>query len=1013
MRLSAQQSRSVLQAQHRASLAVLLVAVFGGLVQAESESTLTGEVVDPSNRAVPDAEVVVRNSATLVERIAKTTKEGLFEFAALPAGTYRLHLSAPGFRPYTVDAIAIEVARTFDLHVRLEVGDLSQEVTVQAQIELIDIGTTSVGHIIDQRTVQDMPLNGRYLLDLAVLSPGSVTPSQNGFNTTPTRGLGAFGINAAGSREDTTNYLINGITLNDQLFSGIMFQPSISAVREFKIDSSTLSAEYGHSSGAAVNLETRSGGSAYHGELFEFLRNNMLDTRNFFTLTSHEALPFKRNQFGANLGGPMIRGKTFFFAYYEGMHQAQQSDLNSLVLSNAQRQSAVAVTAMLVPFIPRPNFTDSTGMPRFIGWASAPVNGDQSGMDVIHIFNQRDSLHGFYSTYLTKTVEPAGRGTTIPGFGYAQKALRQFLSLSESHSFSQHINELRFGMNRQSSSTRTRAELNPTDFGIQDGITQAIGLPQISIAGGALSFGGPSTLPSGRGDTTFVTGDTLTSTFGRNSLKVGGEYRQFLNNNYRMGAGSFTFASVSEFLADTANSFSVILGSQSSSIAQGELGFFIQDGYKWRPNLTLELGFRYDWNMTPSERFGRFIVFDPGTAALVNLGQQDHPIYKQNDKNLQPSFGFAWDPFRDGKTSVRSAYAVFVDQPITNVVVGTAANPPLASPLTVSGSVGFETAINLAQAVGLAPMTVDHRFRNAYLQSWNFNLQRQVVPSLALMAGYIGSKGTHLTLARNINQPIDGVRPYLAVSLSGPILPGMPLGNVVQMESTGNSSYNALWISAARRLAGGLHLNVSYTLSKSLDYNSLSSQGVVVQDSYNLRGAHGLSDYDARHRLVANAVYELPFGGQRFSAGWQLAAIVQVQSGNPVSIVTTNSTFTGVANTLRPDVTGPIAVIGAPDRWFDAKAFTPVAGFGNLGRNVVIGPGFSNTDLALLKNTKLGERVSVQFRVEIFDLFNHANLGQPGNVVGSPGFGRITNTRFPTGESGSSRQAQLGVKLVL
>jgi hypothetical protein len=232
------------------------------------------------------------------------------------------------------------------------------------------------------------------------------------------------------------------------------------------------------------------------------------------------------------------------------------------------------------------------------------------------------------------------------------------------------------------------------------------------------------------------------------------------------------------------------------------------------------------------------------------------------------------------------------------------------------------------------------------------------------------------------------------------------------VESTGNSSYNALWISVRKPVARGLQINASYAWSKSLDYNSLSSQGVVVQDSYDLRGDRGLSSYDARHHFVTSAIYDLPLRGNRLAEGWQLSLILQLQSGNPVNIVTTNTTINGVAGTLRPDVTGPVHIVGSVDRWFDTSVFASVQRFGNLGRDVVVGPGFSNTDFSVLKNTRFGERIHLQFRAEIFDLFNHANLGQPGNVVGSPSFGRITNTRFPTGESGSSRQVQFGIKVI-
>jgi hypothetical protein len=990
----------------------LLLGISVGVLHADSNSRLTGRVVDPADRVVPNAEILVHNTATSVEQSVNTNSEGIYEIPVLPVGTYRVQVKAPGFRRYTVEALTTEVARALVLDVRLEVGDVTQEVTVSSRAALIDAATTSVGHVIDGRTVQEIPLNGRYFLDLALLAPGSVTPSQTGFNTAPARGLGTLGINTAGNREDTVNYVINGITLNDPVFNAIDFQPSISTVREFKIDNSTLSAEYGQNSGAVVNVATRSGTGQFHGELFEFLRNDDLDARNFFTLTSTEPAPFKRNQFGASLGGPISKGRTFFHFSYEGLRQLQEVDLNSLVLSAAQRASASdPEIAKLIALIPLPNFIDSSGIPRFIGSASAPVDADQWSMDLSHILNKSDQFHGYYSIYRTQSTEPAGRGNTIPQFGYSQFPLRQFFSLNELHTFGHRINEVRLGMNRLASHTNPNFQLNPEDFGIRDGITQSIGLPQINIAGGALNFGGPSVFPSGRGDTTLAAGDTLSCLCGRHSLKIGGEFRQYFNNNFRLGTGAFNFAGVPDFLADNANSFSVTLGNPSSTIVGRALGLFVQTNYKWRPNLTLELGLRYEWNMTPHERYGRFIVFDPASASLIRLAP-DADIYHQNNKNFEPRVGFSWDPFSDGKTAVRGAYGIFVDQPITNVVVGTAGNPPVAIPLTFAGAIRLDNAIDQARAAGLAPATVDRGFDNAYLQSWNFNVQRELLPGLAAMAGYFGSKATHLTLVRNINQPIDGLRPFSAASPTSAILPGKPLGNITQTESTGNSSYNALWVTVSKPLARGLLFNASYTWSKSLDDNSLSSQGVVVQNSYHVRGDRGLSDFDARNRVVARVIYDLPFHGNRLVETWQLAIILQAQSGNPVNIVTSNSTLTGVSNTVRPDVSGPIQMVGSVDRWFDTSVFTPVASFGDLGRNVVIGPGFNNTDFSLTKNTLVHEKINVQLRAESFDLFNRANFGQPGNVAGSPAFARITNTRFPTGESGSSRQLQLGIKVM-
>jgi hypothetical protein len=481
-----------------------------------------------------------------------------------------------------------------------------------------------------------------------------------------------------------------------------------------------------------------------------------------------------------------------------------------------------------------------------------------------------------------------------------------------------------------------------------------------------------------------------------------------------LDTGTFTFANVNTFIAGNASSFSVTLGDRSSAILQSALGMYVQDNFKLRPNLTLELGLRYDLNMTPNERFNRFVVFDPATRTLVQVGSNGlDQVYKTNNKNFEPRVGFAWDPFKDGKTSVRAAYAILTDQPVTNVVTPLTSNPPLATPLAISsGSITFANAATVAGLSGLAPNSVDSNFDNAYVQDWNLNIEREITPSLVASAGYFATKGTHLRTSRNINQPVNGgARPFPTVSAASLIRPGAVLNNITEIEGTGNSSYNAMWLTATKRLSRGLQFNVSYTWSKSIDYTSLNSQGVILQDSYNEQANRGLSDFDARHRFVFSGLYELPFKGNQLVEGWQLSTILQSQSGNPVTIVINNAAFTGNNNTVRPNSTGPIAILGTPARWFDTTPFAiPVGTFGNLGRNVVIGPGFNNTDFSVIKRTKLGENKLIEFRAEFFDIFNHANFGQPGRVVGSATFGQITNTRFATGDSGSSRQIQFALK---
>jgi len=996
------------------ALGIILPFILVLEVSAQSTASIEGQVFDQDGAVIPSVKIVARSAEIGVERKTVSDTAGRYLLAALPVGDYTVEASTSGFKKQVVESVTIEVSRRLIQDFQLEVGDVSEQITITSSNGGIERSTMSVGHVIDRRMVQDIPLNGRYFLDLGLLVPGSVTPPQGAFSSAPIRGLGSFSITTGGSREETVNYIINGITLNNLTNSSITFQPSIGAVQEFKVDNSTFSAEYGQSSGAVVNIATRSGGNDFHGEVYDFFRNDALDARNFFTLTANQPPPFKRNQFGGQLGGPIVKEKAFFFFSYDGLRQRQSVNLNSLVLSDSQRASVSdPVILKLLPLIPRANFVDSAGTSRFVGSAKASVDTDQWSIDLSYNADKNDRLHGYYSAYSTSLTEPNRNGNTVPGFGNTTDQLRQVFTLNETHIFgSTLVNELRFGFNRFSSATVPNAQLNPTEFGINHGITEPIGLPQISVAGG-LNFGGPSINPSGRGDTTFIVGDSFNYQRGKHSLKGGGEYRQFLNNNFRQGTGSFNFPTVASFLAGTANSFSVTLGSQSSSIAEGALGFFVQDNYKVRSNLMLELGLRYEWNMTPTERYDRFIVFDPSSASLIRVGDQIDEVYQQNNKNVQPRVGFAWDPFGDGKTSVRAAYALQTDQPMTSVVIGTSTNPPLAIPLTFSGAIRLDNAINQARPAGLAPQSIAHDFTNAYLQSWNFNVQREVLRNIALSVGYFGSKGTHLISRRNLNQPINGVRPFRTLSQSSPTLPGTSLGNITQVESGGNSSYNALWVKGSQRLARGLQFQASYTWSKSLDSNSFSTGGIVGQDSYNLKGDRGLSDFDARHRLVFNGIYDLPLRGHLCLDGWQLAAIVQLQSGSPINIVTSNSTVNGIGNTLRPDVNGPITMLNTVERWFDTSAFTAVPRFGNLGRNVVIGPGFKNTDLAIIKNTKLNETVRMQFRVEFFDLFNHANFGTPGNIVGTPAFGQITSTRFQTGESGSSRQIQFAVKITI
>jgi hypothetical protein len=990
-------------------LSILMASPAGG----QTMAALQGRVSDSSDAALPGASVKARDVATGLTSVAAANAEGRYQLPAITAGTYQVTAEARGFRSERIESLTFEVGRTLVRDFQLAVDTRRETVVVSAELPLLDRATSVVGHVVSSQAVQEIPLNGRHFVDLGMLVPGSVAPSQTGFSTTPIRGTGALAFQTTGNREEAVGYIVNGVTTNNLTFGSISFPPPVASIQEFKVDNSTFSAEYGHVSGAIVNLVTRSGTDHYRGEAYEFFRNDALDARNFFEFNTPDPHPFDRNQFGGTFGGPILRGRTFFFATYEGLRQRQGIDMNGVVLSDAQRAAAAdPVVRNLIPLIPRANQFDADGTPRFVGAADASVDENTWTGDVRHNAGTRDRLLAFFGRQRITGVEPGAQGTNIPGFGQQRAITKTTLTVNETHMFGAGLlNEARFGRTMQDGGTFPAAVLNPADFGIADGVNRRLGLPQMVVAG-ALNFGGPATLPQGRKDTLYVFNDTLTYAAGRHTAKAGGEFRRFLNNNFAEGTGQFNFPGMAAFLSGTANAFGITLGERRSRITEDALSFFAQDAIRLGPSLTIDLGLRYEWHMTPTERDDQFVVFDAATASLVRVGVDVDKIYRENDRNIEPRLGLAWTAGDDGRTVVRAAFGSAVDQPGTTAVNGTAGNPPFATPLSATGAIPLSAAVSLTQPIGLAPVTVDPGLRNASLRSWNVNLQRQLRGHFAASVVYFGSRGADLRISRNLNQPINGVPPYPALSVTSPIRPGAPLGSITQVESTGFSRYHALSLTASKRLSRGLLFDTSYTWSKSLDTNSLNSSNFNVQDGYDIPNQYGLSDFDARHRFVLSATYQLPFDGNAWTRDWQIATVVQSQSGNPVNIVTSNASLNGVANTVRPDLVAPIRIIGSVDRWFDPASFAAVPRFGTLGRNVVIGPAFHNTDLSVRKLLTMG-RYRVQLRADAFDLFNHPNLGPPGNVVGSPTFGKISRTRLPTGEAGSSRQIQLVAKLSL
>jgi hypothetical protein len=1049
----------------------------------QSTASLSGTVSDPSGAVVVNATVTVHSLGTGLDRVVNTDSAGLYVVPSLQPGNYRVHATAAGFSAYTVPTVTLEVDSQVSVNMHLAVSTAGETVQVESSVQEIESQTITVGQVIDNTAVQDLPLNGRHFLDLTVLTPGGVVADAAGSLTASSRGLGANSFLTAGNREDSVNFQINGINLNDIDQNQITFQPSISTTSEFKIDNSTFSAEYGRSDGSIVSVATRSGTDHFHGEAFDYFRNEALDARNYFNRSFNtgtglplagntgDKAPLKRDNFGGSAGGPIWRGHTFFYGSYEGLRQHQGILQNSEVITQANQTTIAAnktaepVAAALAALIPLPN----SGTTNYVSFTPGPVNIDQYTVDILHQMGANDSLHGFYAFQKDVRTEPALQGDTIPGWGDHRAAHRQIGTLSETHIFNPNVvNEARLGFNRIAIVFNPANTINPTSVGLGDGFNSNVGLPQTTLSDIGLVFGGPSGFPQGRDDTTGVLSDTVTMLKGKHTVKWGGEFRRYLVASFTGNIGTLTFTTSttasSLFQTDETTVFSIQPNIVDSRVYADSTAGFIQDNFKLTPNVTLEGGVRFEWNGTPVEGENRFTIFNPTTVTLAQVGTNGlaaNSAYKQN-YNLEPRVGFAWDLFGTGKTVLRGGYAYLVDQPVAGVVVGMASNPPFSSAVSYSSTttpIPLSSLYASAAASSISIYGVNPNYKNAYIESFNLNVQQALPWGLVAQVYYDGSVGRHLEVESNINQPVGAtsavqVRPFAALAANSPIKPGISITNTNIGYRTSNSysNYNAMWAVLSKNMSNGLDFSMNYEWTKSMDINSLGSQGgLTLPDSNNPKENYGLSDFDVRQHYAATAVYNFHSKSNRLLSGYQLSTIVQYQTGNPVNITAGNSSFNGVTGLPRPTQLGPVVrekqqtpgianvtlfqsigegyggticdvtnvtptclleVQGTQASATATTAPTVYTGLGTMQRNALTGPGFADVDLSGEKDTKIFNGLNFNLRADAFDILNHPNFGQPSGNAQSLSFGQITATRFATSDGGSSRQLQISAKFI-
>jgi hypothetical protein len=1016
----------------RASI-TLLASVY--LFAQPTTAELAGVASDPSGSVIPGAPITLVNPATGANRQALTDAQGAYRFLRLTPGAYELSAAPQGFRPERRTGITLSVGQQAVLNLNFEVATVATEAVVSAGAVLIDLQNTALSDVMDPKAIRELPLNGRDFAQLALLEPG-VTPSRR---TGDSGGPGTkLVIN--GNRPSQVSFVLDGSDINDAnnntpgSAAGVLL--GVDTLEEFRVNTNAYSAAYGRSAGGVISAVTKSGTNQLHGSLFEFVRNSAFDAKNFFDAASSPIPAFRRNQFGAEVDGPIIKNKTFFLASYEGLRQrlgvtsrTVVPDTNARlgIFPNGTRVNVNPSVPAYLALVPLPNdrsFGDGTG--EYVAAASQSVDENFFVARIDHRFNDKTSLFGrFTQDRATVAIPDALR------FVQAEtKSDNRYFTVEATRVLTERlVNTARFSIN-QSNSNGINNYLRPPDASLSFFPGRPFG--QISVVG-FFSLGPSRFGPSFSKQRLFQFSNDLSWVRGRHSLKFGFDHRfyQLPTSRPQSPYGFYQFNGLSDFLQ--ARPASVELTLPESQInrdwRQSMTAFFVQDDIRLHRRLSLNLGVRYERVSVPEEANGLSSNF---RNVLTDKAPTVGPMFTNpSNKNFAPRAGLAWDPTGSGKTSIRSGFGLFFD-PIWTDFYANAGNR--LAPFYVLGSIRnpvfprAETLVNNPGFVLGRQDVLQYNPANPYTMQYNFTVQRQLASATALTVSYAGQRGVHLVRFVDGNQAIpqiqaDGRKFFPADSVTrNPNLTG-----VRYKVTDGQSVHNALQLSLQQRLKAGMLLRLNYNFARTIDDGSVTvTQGGdndLPQDPDSRKAERGLSNYDVRHYFAAFWNWDLPAAPglpKWLGAGWQWNSISTFAAGNPFSVVVgfdrARARFQAGTSPQRPDLvagrsTNPI--LGGPDKYYDTSAFAlPAAGyFGNLGRNTLIGPGLAMVDMSVNKRFQLTEKVGLQFRTEMFNSMNRPNFSIPTartvftatGAVGSAG--RITTTQT------SARQLQLGLKL--
>lgn len=1070
--------------------AVLLSFMTGGLFGQTSTGTIKGSIVDTSGAPIPGAKVLILEEATKQSREQLSNQEGVFEFPLIQRGVYTITVERTGFRKEVVRNIELQVAEVRDVSVSLSVGEVTETVTVEASAGLMQTSEASLSQVIDEKRVTQLPINGRNMLQLISLAPGvtqggraSATQRQANYGPSFTMG---------GQRDSTSVVLVDGIEISGMEVNNYPLAiPSLESVSEFRVLTANGSAEFGGNSGAIVNVASKRGSSDFHGTAFEFLRNNAMDARNFF---STKVAPLKRNQFGGIVSGPLFipklyeqRDRTFWMFSFEGIRQKNAIDNTALVPDPSIRggdfsQVRDAVFQLVDPVTKQPfannvipqNRITSFGTQVASLWPN-PNNGDPArnylaapprslesdifATRIDHKLSTNNNLFGRLTINNPNDRGP-GQGGVFAGFDSIQVdantqavvGLTTILNPST-------INELNLGF------VRFRRDRESQDS-FQRNWLQALGVNGVPSEN-PFTWGAPAIAVSGFTSIGYSTAnsyfhwvsqsaqivDNLTMVRGAHTLKTGVTFNARRNSStqWLTPNGSYTFSGVfsAQPPVTATNRYQafadLLMGVPSAYTAQTDpfllrlqnsLFFtYFQDDWRVSPNLTINMGLRWEYFGKPSDRYDRIVSFDLATGQQVLPGQNGVPrnFINPDRNNFGPRLGFAWRPFGNTKTSIRGAYGIYYSPEVMNSYINLGfqdpygrqfnrALPTNAGTSPVPSFTATDPLSNLSQAVFNTRRGVDPNFRDGYVGHWNFSVQRQVSKDMMFEVAYRGSKSTRLASFLNYNEAIPNP-PQPPNFIQN--LPYSTLGTVNMLESRGSATYHSLQARFERRFASGFSFLGSYVWGKTLSDIDSSTVGVVggtgnafaPQTIRNLRLNKGPAIFDRPHRVVFSTIYDLPFfkGDMsalgRIAGGWQIGLMGNFGTGHYLTPASYLAQFAGSRASLtgNPNLSRGERSI---DRWYDvSKVVNPVAGsLGNAGKGSILGSGMERFDFVVNKSIPIDEVRRFELRGEFFNALNHPQFDDP--ILGpasNPQAGKIT-TASDYGFTQTERVIQVALK---